>query len=225
MPQRSPGMCVSVNRVVQSAQGAGFLSFPFQPCRRPIENLPHRPGVHLAEVEKVRQQPGEPALRLQVDPLAGTAALDQLLERPAARVPAHALDVADRDFLIGNDSADLAGERAPSWSDLDPGTHTVRSAFQHLDSKRRRPPAGVALAVAESGVDLGHVEGQGAAVGRLGAPHGDDGASSGYSICRAVFSATSLPSSLLTTCRLMSIPAAIPAEQTTRPLSTKRRSA
>ena len=47
----------------------------------------------------------------------------------------------------------------------------------------------------------------------------------GYSICRAVFTATSWPSSRLTTCRLMSMPAAIPAEQTTRPLSTKRRSA
>src|SRR5262245_45002169 len=47
----------------------------------------------------------------------------------------------------------------------------------------------------------------------------------GYSIWRAVFAATSLPSSLPTTCRLMSIPAAIPAEQMTRPLSTKRRSA
>jgi hypothetical protein len=47
----------------------------------------------------------------------------------------------------------------------------------------------------------------------------------GYSICRAVFSATSLPTSLPTTCRLMSMPAAVPAEQTTRPLSKKRRPA
>jgi hypothetical protein len=47
----------------------------------------------------------------------------------------------------------------------------------------------------------------------------------GYSICRAVFTATSRPISRLTTCRLMSMPAAIPAEQITRPLSTKRRSA
>ena len=47
----------------------------------------------------------------------------------------------------------------------------------------------------------------------------------GYSICFAVFPATSPPRSLPTTCRLMSMPAAIPAEQITRPLSTKRRSA
>jgi hypothetical protein len=36
----------------------------------------------------------------------------------------------------------------------------------------RRPPAGVTLAVEEGGVDLGKVEGQGAAVGRLGSSHG-----------------------------------------------------
>lgn len=47
----------------------------------------------------------------------------------------------------------------------------------------------------------------------------------GYSICRAVLPAISWPSNRPTMCRLMSIPAAIPAEQMTLPLSMKRRSA
>ena len=62
-------------------------------------------------------------------------------------------------------------------------------------------------------------------IGGIFRPNGHGCASQGYSICRAVFMATSWPSSRQTTCRLMSMPAAIPAEQTTRPLSTKRRSA
>lgn len=63
---------------------------------------------------------------------------------------------------------------------------------------------------------------------RPGGDFGPDvhgGGSQGYSICVAVFTAISWPTSLSTTCKLMSMPAAIPAEQTTLPLSTKRRSA
>jgi hypothetical protein len=63
-------VCGSGNRVVQVVQETGFLSFPFRPGRRPIENLPYRPGVHRAEVEKVRQQPGI---------LGGTAPLSMAL--------------------------------------------------------------------------------------------------------------------------------------------------
>ena len=44
----------------------------------------------------------------------------------------------------------------------------------------------------------------------------------GYSMCWAVFFALSSFKSLLTTCKLISIPAAMPAEQIMRPLSTKR---
>jgi hypothetical protein len=46
-----------------------------------------------------------------------------------------------------------------------------------------------------------------------------------YSLCLAVVAATSRAGNLPTTCGLLSMPAAIPAEQTIQPLATKRRSA
>ena len=108
---------------------------------------------------------------LQVDPVAGTGSLGHPLAHPAARAPVDALNVLDQDFPVGDGLADLAIEPAPSWPNFDPRTRTVRSDFQRPYPKLRRPLTRVAVEVEESGVDLGHVEGQDAAVGGLVAPH------------------------------------------------------